>query len=143
MLEGYFALEGRIGRWRFFLYSLALWIIVPVLILLTVAALGHARNPFIAGLIAFSAIAAFSGWAGLALVVKRLHDLDKSGWHYVWMFLLPGLLTGGFSVHWTGGGGGAWTIGYGQIWGIVPLLAFLWLVLARGTDGPNTYGYPP
>lgn len=64
MLEGYFALEGRIRRWRFFLYSLALWIIVPVLILLTVAALGHARNPFIAGLIAFSAIAAFSGWAG-------------------------------------------------------------------------------
>jgi hypothetical protein len=60
------------------------------------------------------------------------------------MFLLPGLLTSGFTVRWSGGGGGgAWTVGYGQVWGIVPLLAFLYLVLARGADGPNNYGYPP
>jgi uncharacterized membrane protein YhaH (DUF805 family) len=65
----------------------------------------------------------FWSWAGFALVVKRLHDLDKPGWHYVWMFLLPGLL--GL---------------LGLIW---LLLGLLYLLLARGTDGPNRFGYPP
>jgi uncharacterized membrane protein YhaH (DUF805 family) len=143
MLEGYFAIEGRIRRWPFFLYSLVLWIIVPLLVLLAVPAVDNARSPLVAGIIAFFAIFIFTSWAGFALVVKRLHDLGKPGWHYVWMFFIPGLLTSGFSVHWTGGGGGAWTIGYGQVWGIVPLIAFLYLVLARGSDGPNKFGYPP
>jgi uncharacterized membrane protein YhaH (DUF805 family) len=143
MLEGYFSLDGRIRRWRFFRYSLALLIIIVVLTLLAVAALDNARNRFIAGILAFVVIAGFWAWAGFSLVVKRLHDLDKPRWHYVWMFLLPGLLTGGFSVHWTGGGGGSWAIGYGQSWGVVPVLAFIYLILAPGTDGPNKYGYPP
>jgi uncharacterized membrane protein YhaH (DUF805 family) len=99
MLEGYFSLDGRIRRRRFFRYSLALLIIIVVLTLLAVAALDNARNRFIAGILAFVVIAGFWAWAGFSLVVKRLHDLDKPGWHYVWMFLLPGLLTGGFSVH--------------------------------------------
>ena len=143
MLEGYFSIDGRIRRWRFFLYSLVLVIIIPVLTLLAVPAVDNARNPFIAGIIAFIVITLFWSWAGFALVVKRLDDLDKPGWHYVWMFLLPGLLTSGFSVHWTGGGGGSWSFGYGATAGIIPLLAFLYLILARGSDGPNKYGYPP
>jgi len=83
------------------------------------------------------------GLGGFALAVKRLHDLDKPGGHYVWMFLLPGLLTSGLTVHWSGQSGGTWTVGYWQVWGIVPLLAFLYLLLARGTYGPNNFGYPP
>jgi uncharacterized membrane protein YhaH (DUF805 family) len=143
MLEAYFSIEGRIRRWRFFLYSLVLGIIIPVLTLLAVVAVDNARDPVIAGVIAFVVITIFWSWAGFALVVKRLHDLDRPGWHYVWMFLVPGLLTSSFSVHWRGGGGGTWEFGYGQIWGIVPTIAFLYLVLARGTDGPNKFGYPP
>jgi uncharacterized membrane protein YhaH (DUF805 family) len=143
VLEGYFFIDGRIRRWRFFLYALVLLIIIiPVLILLAVLAVDNARSPFIAGLIAVVGIWVFSAWAGFALVVKRLHDLDKSGWHYVWMFLVPGLLGSSFSVHWSGGGW-SWTIGYGQLFGIVSAIAFLWLVLAQGSDGPNKYGYPP
>jgi uncharacterized membrane protein YhaH (DUF805 family) len=142
MVEAYFSIEGRIRRWRFFLYALVLVLIIPVLTLLAFPAVGNARDPFIAGIIAFVGIAVFWAWAGFALVVKRLHDLGKPGWHYVWMFLLPGLLTSGFTLHWSSGGG-AWTVGYRQAWGIVPVLAFLYLVLARGADGPNNYGYPP
>jgi len=143
MLEGYFSIHGRIRRWRFFLYSLVLGIIIPVLTLLAIPAVDHARDRFIAGIIAVVGITIFWAWGAFALVVKRLHDLDRPGWHYVWMFLLPGLLTSGFTVHWSGGGSGAWSVGYGQVWGIVPVLAFLYLVLARGTDGANKFGYPP
>jgi uncharacterized membrane protein YhaH (DUF805 family) len=79
----------------------------------------------------------------MALVVKRLHDLNRSGWHYVWMFFLPGLLTGSVIFHWYQIQYGPWSIGYGQIFGIVPVLATLCLIFASGSDGPNDYGYPP
>lgn len=143
MLEGYFALSGRMRRWRFFIYGLALWIIIPVLVLLAVPAVNNARYPFFAALIVVIAIGVFWTWAGLALVVKRLHDLNKSGWHYVWMFLLPGLLSGGLGVQWNGSLSGQWSFGYGQVLGIIPLIAILYLIFARGSDGPNDYGYPP
>ncbi len=144
MLEGYFALGGRIGRWRFFLYSLVLWIIIiPVVSLLAIPAVNNARHPTGAAVIAVVAIGAFWMWAFFALVVKRLHDLDKSGWHYLWMFLLPGLLSSGFSIHWTGSSSGQWSIGYWYSTGIVPLIATLYLILGRGSDGRNKYGYPP
>jgi uncharacterized membrane protein YhaH (DUF805 family) len=143
MLEAYLALDGRLRRWRFFLYSLVLWIIIPMLVLLSVPAVDNARYPFVAAIIVMIAVGISWTWAGLALVVKRLHDLNKTGWHYVWMFLLPGLLTGGVSFHWTHSAAAQWSIGYGQVSGIVPVLAFLYLIFARGSDRPNNYGYPP
>ena len=143
MLEAYIALSGRIRRWRFFLYSFVLWIIIPVLALLGIPLVNNARYPVAAAVIVVIAIGLFWMWAGFALVVKRLHDLDKPGWHYVWMFLLPALLSGGFSVHWTGSASGHWSIGYWQTAGIVPVLATLYLIIARGSDGRNKYGYPP
>lgn len=143
MLEAYVALSGRIRRWRFFLYSFVLWIIIPVLALLAVPAVQNARYPTLAGVIVAILLLGFWAWAGLALVVKRLHDLDKSGWHYVWMFMLPALLTGSVTIEWSGGPSGHWSFGYMQVTGIVPLVATLYLILAAGSDGPNKYGYPP
>ena len=77
--------------------------------LLAIPLSDNARNPFMRGILLAAAVMAFWLWAGFALAVKRLHDLDKPGWHYV----------------------------------CVPLLATLYLVFARGSDGPNRYGYPP
>jgi uncharacterized membrane protein YhaH (DUF805 family) len=142
MLEAYVALSGRLRRWRFFLYSIVLWIIIPVLVLLAIPLVDNARYPFVAMLIVTIAIGLFWTWAGFALVVKRLHDLNKSGWHYLWMFLMPGLLTGGVSFHWTRSADAHWSIGYGQVTGIIPLIATLYLIFARGSDGRNDYGYP-
>ena len=51
MLEAYVALSGRIRRWRFFLYSVVLWIILPVLGLIAIPLVGNARYPFAAALI--------------------------------------------------------------------------------------------
>lgn len=144
MLDGYFVLSGRIRRWRFFLYLLVLnVIIVPVMTLLAIPAVNNAPRPGGAALILTLAITAFWLWAGFALVVKRLHDLNKPGWHYVWMFLLPLFLTGGFSIRLSGGPSGHWSAGYGQSLGIISVIALIYLLFARGGDGPNDYGYPP
>jgi len=64
MLEAYLSIDGRIRRWRFFLYSLVLGIIIPVLTLLAIPAVHNARDPFIAGIIAFVGISIFWAWAG-------------------------------------------------------------------------------
>ncbi len=142
MLEGYFALSGRIRRWRFFLYFFVLSIIVSVLALLGIPLVENARYPQAAAILVVIVIGMFCTWAAMALVVKRLHDLNRSGWHYVWMFLLPGLLTSSVSFHWNQIQG-SWSFGYLQVFGIVSVLATLYLTFARGSDGPNDYGYPP
>jgi len=109
--------------------------------LLGIPLIDNARYPMIAAIIVVVGLAAFWGWAGMALVVKRLHDLDKTGWHYVWMFLLPGLLTSGLTFQLNSEG--RWSIGYGQTAGFIPLLSALYLLFALGSDGPNKFGYPP
>lgn len=143
MLEGYLMLSGRIRRWRFFVYGLALYIIAPVLILLAIPAIDNARYPRAATFIVVVVLVVSWYWANMALVVKRLHDLNKTGWHYVWMFLVPGLLSGGLSFELSRRSDGHWSVGYGLVVGIVPFLASLYLTFARGSDGPNDYGYPP
>jgi len=143
MIEGYLALSGRIRRWPFFVYGLCLWIIMPMLALLAIPLIDNVQHPLAASVIIVLGMAVFWIWAGMALVVKRLHDLDKTGWHYLWMFLLPGLLTGGITMQLRYAINGQWSVGYGQSLGIIPLLATLYLIFARGSDGPNKFGYPP
>ena len=143
MLEAYFALSGRIRRWRYLFYSVLLWFGVLLLALLSIPLVDIARHPKAASILLIVVIGLFWLWAGMALVAKRLHDLDRTAWHYVWMFLLPALLTGGWSFHWSGSVDARWSVSFGYATGIVPLLATLYLIFARGTDGPNRYGYPP
>ena len=56
----------------------------------------------------------FSFIAGLSAAVRRVHDHDKSGW-----FILLGMIP---AIGW---------------------LFFLFLMLTKGTDGPNSYGSDP
>ena len=83
-----------------------------------------------------------------AMSVKRLHDVDKPGWHVLWLLLAPQALTvatsaGEFSLS---GGSIAYSLDFGVL-GLIGLVWFLvgllYLALARGSDGPNKYGYPP
>lgn len=131
-------------RLRFFFFSILLWIVIPLLKLLAIPLVGNARYPFMATLAVIVLIGLFWTWAGMALVVKRLHDLDRSGWHYVWMFLVPGLAFGGWSLRVNGSDViGAGSLGLQSIFGLVSFVALLYLLLARGSDGPNRFGYPP
>ena len=54
-------------------------------------------------------------WVDLAIMIKRLHDHDKSGWWWVLVYV-P-------------------VVGY--------LWAFIYLGCMKGTDGPNGYGDAP
>jgi uncharacterized membrane protein YhaH (DUF805 family) len=56
----------------------------------------------------------FASIAGLSAAVRRVHDHDKTGW-----FILLGMIP---AVGW---------------------IFFLFLMLASGTDGPNSYGSDP
>jgi len=60
-------------------------------------------------------IALLSLWPGLALIVKRLHDRDKSGW-FALIMLIP-------------------------IVGSIILVVGVWFM--KGTDGPNRFGPDP
>src|SRR5262245_21600885 len=87
-----FALGGRIHRTDF-------WVgLVAVVGITTLAVLLHGKRVSGGALGEFftviSVIAVLSPYCLIALVVKRLHDLDKSGWHVLVLivaFFLAGL----------------------------------------------------
>ena len=78
------------------------------------------------------AAAAFFLWVHSAVTVKRLHDLNRPAWHYIFYGVVPLFL---------------------MIMVIYPTLSFigfaLWgwtkyhLGFMRGTEGPNNYGPDP
>ncbi len=111
--------RGRLGRMRFLVYSFAVGLVANVLVGILQAVLGvAAMDP--------DAMASGALPAGMMLVmipmlvinlfiaIKRLHDLDMSGW-WVLLFLVP----------------------------LLNVLFGLYLLFAPGTDGPNRFGPPP
>lgn len=64
------------------------------------------------------AIASLAGLAlllpSIAVLVRRLHDTDRSGWWY-WLVIIP----------------------------IIGWLILLYFLVSSGTPGPNRYGSPP
>jgi len=73
------------------------------------------------------------------VAVRRLHDLNKSGWWLLAPFLI--LIIGLIGVAGTVEDGGAavwvWLMVAG---GIMSLAMSIWLLFARGTDGVNRFG---
>lgn len=148
MLEAYFMLSGRMRRKGFLGYSLLFWVVLLGLVLFTPPLAGAALYPSLVAVGLVLLGIAFWFWAGIALVVKRLHDLGRPGAHYVWMFLTPGILVGIDSFFDLDAGIGRMhlSLGYGPLAifaAVWLLLAWLYLVVAPGSDGPNRFGYPP
>lgn len=113
-----FSPSGRIGRLRYLAYGTAMalvsYAVMGVAIFLLGASPGAgdgAAGGFMManGLISIVALVFAFIWA-----IKRLHDLDKSGWLSVLM-IVP----------------------------LVNLILVLFLLFARGTPGGNRYGPPP
>lgn len=98
-----FNAEGRIGRKDWIIWIVAIWIIFGI----------------IAWLLGDSAqwvqliIAILAGVAGIFMGIKRLHDLNHSGWLYL-IGLIP----------------------------IVNFFFSIYLIVWKGTDGDNQYGAP-
>ena len=107
--------QGRSSRaeyWWAYL-GLILIIIVPYILVGIFASMGITA---IAGLIGLLLLIFYLAIIipSIAIVVRRLHDLDKSGW---WYFIALVPLIGG--------------------------LLLLWWFCQPGTKGPNTYGDDP
>jgi uncharacterized membrane protein YhaH (DUF805 family) len=148
MLEAYFTFDGRMRRLRLLIFAVLLIVLLAIVTVVGMLTIDLARSVVVAKLFFYCLMAVLwlCGWA--AMCVKRLHDLDRSGWHYLWLILAPQALVlaagtsefslrgGGFSFAWEGG---LLSI-IGLIW---VLLGLFHLLSARGTDGPNRYGYPP
>lgn len=120
----YATFRGRSSRKEYAVFTVANFVLSAVLGLI----------PVIGGL--FSLIIIIPG---IAVAVRRLHDLNKSGWWLLAPFLI--LIIGLIGVAGTveEGGAAAW------VWlmvagGIMSLVMSIWLLFARGTDGANRFG---
>jgi uncharacterized membrane protein YhaH (DUF805 family) len=115
-----FSFRGRVARLRYFLQSLAIMgaLLVAIAgiaaILLATEHFTGSDAVFVAGIVGMI-IAYVVAMVLLVFVsIKRLHDLDLSGWFYLVM-LIP----------------------------LVSFLFSLYMLFAPGTDGPNRYGPVP
>ncbi|MEX0499287.1 DUF805 domain-containing protein [Raoultella terrigena] len=120
----YATFRGRSARKEYAVFTVANFVLSAVLGLI----------PVIGGL--FSLIIIIPG---IAVAVRRLHDLNKSGWWLLAPFLI--LIIGLIGVAGTVEDGGAavwvWLMVAG---GIMSLAMSIWLLFARGTDGVNRFG---
>ncbi|MGE0970019.1 DUF805 domain-containing protein [Klebsiella sp. WOUb02] len=120
----YATFRGRSARQEYAVFTVANFVLSAILGLI----------PVIGGL--FSLIIIIPG---IAVAVRRLHDLNRSGWWLLAPFLI--LIIGLIGVAGTveEGGAAAW------VWlmvagGVISLLMSIWLLFARGTAGVNRFG---
>ncbi len=141
MLKDMFTLSGRWGRLnrlRFFLYGLSA-ALIAMIAMVTFALLGFgAAGSGLGGAVwligILVAIPVYIGllWVQICLTVKRLHDLNHSGW---WMLAVFGFsLVSGFADT-------------AEMLGLVlniPIIIYgLYLLFWPGTAGDNQYGPDP
>ena len=111
-----FSVNGRIGRLRYLAYSWVLTMGVGIIAAILIAILAKLSPATMATGANYILVFnyIFISIPGLFVARRRFHDLDHSGWFCVLM-LVP----------------------------FVNILAGLYLVFGRGTDGANDYGRPP
>lgn len=113
--DNYANFEGRARRqeyWMFVLFNLIIMFVLYIPMIIGAAMESQVITMIGAGLVVIYALAVLV--PSIAVVVRRLHDQDKSGWYY-FVGLIP--LIGG-------------------IWLLI-------LMITEGTSGPNQYGEDP
>ncbi|AOJ31461.1 DUF805 domain-containing protein [Burkholderia metallica] len=78
-----FSFEGRIGRLPWWIYVLVSTVLSAVI---DAGSRGSTQDdPSLPAMLALIVVAVVAAWSSIAVGVKRLHDIDKSGW---WMLLM-------------------------------------------------------
>lgn len=141
----YFSLQGRISRSQYWLrFFLPVFLIGVVLNMIALAGDALKVLPNLFQLIVL--------WPGIAVLVKRIHDRNKSGW-LVWVLYVPLIVAVIFTIvalaliglgdHAVASG---MSIVAGVFW-IVSLGIGIWFFIEfgclRGTIGANRYGPDP
>lgn len=115
-----FSLRGRLGRMQYFLQSIAIMgalvaVIAGIAGLLLATENAAGSNAFLViGIPAMIIVYIVAAVLMAFVSVKRLHDLNLSGWFF-WVGLIP----------------------------VVSILFSLYVIFVPGTDGPNQYGPVP
>lgn len=136
LVQKLFSLEGRLRRRDYWLMSLLVGAVLLVLAIPLVLGLGiGAADPRLA-LASLVVI-----WPSVALLVKRIHDRDKSGWLAA-IYWAPSLASSILDAF-PGSGQQPFAMGLN----VVSFLIGLWFLIEfgflDGTQGPNRYGKSP
>jgi uncharacterized membrane protein YhaH (DUF805 family) len=107
-----FSFDGRVNRGWYFFHVLLDDLVIITLMILMVTVTGILETPIL--LLPMLGVVFGGFWAAIAVTVKRLHDLDRPGWHW-WLLMVP-------------------------LYNIY--LGFV-LLFQKGTVGPNRYGHDP
>jgi len=135
MLEAFIFLSGRLGRLAYFGYSILFAIVLGLIAALLILPARNSPSGGTVLIVAVIIIGVIAFWGGIALSVKRLHDLDKSGWHYAWMVLVPAVFNGLSKAF--------ETPVLGVVGGLISLGVWVYLQFWPGTPGSNRFGYQP
>ncbi|WP_105614339.1 DUF805 domain-containing protein [Vallitalea okinawensis] len=118
LINTFFSFKGRINRLAYFGYGCVLfayWLIIYLILMLS--------EPTTVELIIFLVLMILPFVSSTSLHVRRLHDLNHSGWWAIVIFI------GVLSIP--------------VISNIISLIAGIYLTFWKGTDGPNDYGNDP
>ena len=128
-----FGFKGRIRRLAYFGYSIALTVLFGALIVGGMLSFDGAGPGVVLGGALFLAGIVGAVWCGLALTVKRLHDLGLSGYNAAWIM---GLNVVGSVVGQASGG-------LAIAFDLASFGVGLWLLFASGQVQANEYGPVP
>ncbi len=150
-----FSFKGRIGRIAYAGVAFGVPLVMLVFMLIAANMLGiplpktaedvrttvEALQPLLGPLFLVDII---MFWIGLAALVKRLHDIGKSGWLY--LYILIGFFVSGFVRGLGAGMQSAPVLVVGGILLLIVTLYMLWIILqvlfCKGDADPNDYGAP-
>jgi uncharacterized membrane protein YhaH (DUF805 family) len=139
LLQKFFSFKGRLRRRDYWLCSLAIGVATMVIVMpLILGAFGRrfdVRDPW------FAALTLIFIWPSIAILVKRIHDRDKTGWMAA-NYWAPWLVSLGLSFVPQFGLGG-----FKVLLDIVTTVVGVWFLIEfgfmDGTQGKNAYGPSP
>jgi uncharacterized membrane protein YhaH (DUF805 family) len=152
-----FSYKGRIGRLHGWVASLAVGAATsPIIPIFEFAAKGHAAvdpdtqhiEPIGLLGLAVLVVGLANLWVCFALIIKRLHDRERTGWWLVWHFLimLLAMILIKVAIATPKEQAPLWYALAGSA-GIAATAVSIWLFveigLLRGTQGPNRFGPDP
>jgi uncharacterized membrane protein YhaH (DUF805 family) len=148
----YFSPRGRISRSQYWLRFVLPLFVISIILAILKAINGETatdKGPFSTVTVVFQLVTL---WPGIAILVKRIHDRNKSGW-LAWLLYGPLIVAFIFTiitivVIFTSSESAAWGPGIvaGLGW-LVTLVVSIWFFVEfgcmRGTIGGNRFGADP
>jgi uncharacterized membrane protein YhaH (DUF805 family) len=135
IFEVLFSSQGRMGRLAFLGYSV-LNILVMIALAIASAALwqgGAGPHAILGILIALAAIIAIM-WSGIALTIKRLHDMNFTGLHVIWIL--------GLEFASKGMGPATDSPALAALLSVITAAIGVGMLVVPGSPGENAYGAP-